>query len=344
MTIQRAKLLLAQNGIFIALAILFAGFALANPNFASLSNVSNILGQSVELALVALPLALLVISGSIDFSVGSIASLAAVSAALCMQATGSFWLGLTAGLLVGAAAGLVNGVLVAYLGFNSFVVTLGFLSIWGGLALLLSGGRGISGRDLPGEFAALASARIGPFPLTLLILVVAVALAWWVLDHTAFGKQVFATGGNRRAAILMGVPVQRVQCLLFVATGFGAALAGILLSAKVQSASPTVGTGLELDALTVVLLGGVAIAGGIGRISGVIGGVLFLRVLRNGLAFLQAPPFLQTVLIGATLVIAVALDSTVQKVVRSSWSRMRTPKSPSPTASTGSGTTSGATS
>ncbi|MFT4279713.1 ABC transporter permease [Microbacterium sp.] len=324
MNLPRLKLLLAQNGIFLALLALFAAFALTNPNFAGLPNVSNILGQSVELALVALPLALLVISGSIDFSVGSIASLATVSAAIAMRETGSFWLGVAVGLLVGAAAGVVNGILVAYWGLNSFVVTLGFLSVWGGLALLLTNGRGISGRDLPGEFAALASLKIGPFPITLAILAVAIVVAWWVLGHTAFGKQIFATGGSRRAAVLMGVPVRRVQFLLFVATGVGAALAGMLLAAKVQSASPTVGAGLELDALTVVLLGGVAITGGIGKIGAVIGGVLFLRVLRNGLAFLQAPPFLQTILIGATLVVAVALDSTVQKVVRSSWSRMRT--------------------
>lgn len=142
-----------------------------------------------------------------------------------------------------------------------------------------------------------------------------------MLNRTQFGKQVLAVGGNRRAARLMGVRVARTQFLLFAVSGLFAAFAGIMLAAKVQSASPTIGVGMELNALTVVLLGGVAFEGGIGRISNVVAGLLFFRVLNNGLIFLQASPFLQTVLIGVTLIVAVALDSTIQRIIRSSWAQ-----------------------
>ena len=120
----------------------------------------------------------------------------------------------------------------------------------------------------------------------------------------------------------MGIDVKRSRFLLFVATGAFSALAGLFLSAKVQSANPTIGSGLELEALTVVLLGGVAFEGGVGRISGVVAGLLFFRVLRAGLVFMQASPFLQTILVGATLIVAVALDSSIQKMIRSSWAKL----------------------
>lgn len=319
---EQAKILLAQNGIYIALIALIAFFGIMNPRFLTVGNFATILQQSVELGLVALPLALLIISGSINFTVGSVASLAAVSAALAMQATGSFWIGTLVGLVTGALTGVVNGILIAYFGLNPFVVTLGFLSVWAGLALLLTNGRSIPGSALPEEFRTLSRIAIGPVSLPIILLAAAVLLCWYALNHTAFGRQTMAIGGNRRAAELMGVPWQRVQFWLFVVGGIGAALAGQLLSMRVQTASPTVGVGMEFDALTVVLLGGVAIMGGYGRISGVIGGLLFFRVLRNGLAFVQAPPYLQTILVGATLVVAVALDKTIQDIVKRSWVRM----------------------
>jgi len=319
---ERLKIILAQNGTYVALVALVAFFTAMNPRFLSPGNIGTIVQQSVELGVVALPMALLIMSGSINFSVGSAASLAAVASGLTMQGSGSFWLGALVGLATGAFTGVVNGALVSYLGLNPFVVTLGFLSVWAGLALLLTNGRSIGGPELPTEFATLAKLGIGPVSLPVLAFLVMIVGSWWLLNRTAFGRQVLAVGGNRRAAELMGVPWRRVQFLLFVAGGVAAGLAGQLLAMKVQTASPIVGVGLEIDALTVCLLGGVAIAGGYGRISGVIAGLLLFRVLRNGLAFLQAPPYLQTVLIGLTLVLAVAFDSTVQRVVKSSFGKL----------------------
>lgn len=322
MNTERIKIFAAKNGIFLALIVLVAVFSILRPNFFSFANGQTILLQAAELGLIAIPAAFLIMSGTIDLSVGSIASAAGVMGGLTMAGTGSALLGFAAAFVTGIAAGALNGFLISYLGLNSFVVTLGALSVWGGFALLMSGGRTIPRSDLPESFRAIGTMKIGPVPIQIVLLVLVIALGWYVLNHTKFGKEIKAIGGNQRAARLMGVRVERSRFLLFVASGAFAALAGMMLSAKVQSANPNIGNGLELEALTVVLLGGVAFEGGVGRISGVVAGLLFFRVLRSGLVFMQASPFLQTILVGATLIVAVALDSSIQKMIRKSWARL----------------------
>lgn len=313
------KATFAKNGIFIALLLLIAFFATVNPNFLTPNNAMNVLLQVAELGIVAMPLALLLIAGVVDLSIGSIASAAAVAAALVMATTGSMWVGLGAGLAFGVVAGVINGFLVAYLGLNPIVVTLGFLSVWGGAAMLMTGGRTVTRSELPTEFQGLGSFSVGPVPLRLALLITVVAVAWYVLSRNRVGRAIYSIGSSERAAYLMGIKTTRVRFGLYVVTGLAAALAGLMLGAKVQSVSPAIGLNLEMSALTVVLLGGVAFAGGSGRIGGVIAGLLFFGVLRNGLVFMQASPFLQTVIVGLTLVIAVALDESIQRIVKKSW-------------------------
>ena len=322
MNAERIKIFTAKNGIFLALIVLVAVFSILRPNFFSFANGQSILLQAAELGLIAIPAAFLIMSGTIDLSVGSVASAAAITGGMTMSATGSTLLGFLAAIGTCILTGAINGFLVSYMGLNSFVVTLGALSVWGGFALLLSDGRTIPRAELPDAFRAIGTLKVGPVPIQIVALVLVIALGWYVLNHTKFGKEVKAIGGNERAARLMGVNVQRSRFLLFVATGAFAALAGMFLSAKVQSANPNIGSGLELEALTVVLLGGIAFEGGVGRLSGVVAGLLFFRVLRAGLVFMQASPFLQTILIGATLIVAVALDSSIQKMIRSSWAKL----------------------
>ena len=322
MNAERIKIFTAKNGIFLALIVLVAVFSILRPNFFSFANGQSILLQAAELGLIAIPAAFLIMSGTIDLSVGSVASAAAITGGMTMSTTGSTLLGFLAAIGTGILTGAINGFLVSYMGLNSFVVTLGALSVWGGFALLLSDGRTIPRAELPDAFRAIGTLKVGPVPIQIVALVLVIALGWYVLNHTKFGKEVKAIGGNERAARLMGVNVQRSRFLLFVATGAFAALAGMFLSAKVQSANPNIGSGLELEALTVVLLGGIAFEGGVGRISGVVAGLLFFRVLRAGLVFMQASPFLQAILIGATWSVGVALDSSIRKMIRSSWAKL----------------------
>jgi ribose/xylose/arabinose/galactoside ABC-type transport system permease subunit len=316
---ERAKILLAQNGIFVALLLLIVFFSTLNPRFFSFSNGETVLLQIVELGIIALPIAFIVMTGSVDLSVGSIASLTAVISGMVMNETGSPVVGIVAGLAVGLLTGAINGFLVAYFGLSSMVVTLGALSVWGGLALVITNGATVTG--LPESFRALGKAMVGPVPLQLLLLVLAIATAGYLLARHPIGRQVLAVGGNPRASHLIGINVPRVRMLLFIASGASASVAGILLSAKIQAASPTIGSGLEIQALTVVLLGGVAFSGGVGRISSVVAGLLFVGVLRNGLIILGVSPFLQTALIGATLIAGVAMDSSVQRLVNESWAK-----------------------
>lgn len=317
---NRIRLVLAQNGTLFALLVLIAAFAVLNPRFFSLQNGSTVLLQIAELGIVAIPLAFLVMAGTLDLSVGSVASLGAVVSAFTIVGTGNILLGLAVALAIGATTGAINGFLISFLGLNPLVVTLGFLSVWGGLALFLTNGATITG--MGEEFRALGLWRLGPANLQLIVLIVVLVLAWVVLNRRPFGRNVLAIGGNAHAARLMGVKVRQTRFVLFVITGMAAALVGFLLSAKLQSAPPTVGTGMEIQALTVVLLGGVAMEGGSGRISGVIAGLLFVGVLRNGLVILGVSQFLQTILIGATLVIAILLDSSIQRLMRASWNSM----------------------
>ena len=274
---RKVQFALARNGTLVGLVILIVFFNFANEHFLSLANARNI-GEAVSaLGVVSIPLALLVICGAVDLSVGSIASLAGIIGALIMRDTGSTLGGAAAGLGVGLAAGTINGILVSYLRLNSIVVTLGALSVWGGLALYVTGGRTVAG--LPDAFIDLGLIRLGGIPLEIFILAAAIIYGVLVLERLPYGRRLKAVGGNRRVAFLMGVPVQRVQFLMFVQVGIASALAGLMLSSKLAAATPITGQGLEINALTVVLLGGVAFAGGIGRISGVVAGLFFVGVL-----------------------------------------------------------------
>lgn len=316
-------LTLARNGILVAVAVMIAVFALVNVRFLSAQNVQNLVQQTAELGLIALMMALLIMAGGLDFSVGAVASLAAVVSARTMVSTGSWVLGVAAGLLVGLVAGACNGFLATYLGLNPIIVTIGALSVWSGFALLISEGRTVTG--LPTVFTDLGRFALGPVRIQVLLFVVLAVVTWLVLTRTAFGRRLLATGGNERAAHLMGVRTHRVRMSLYVATSVAAALTGMLLVAKFQSATPTLGDGLEIQAITVVLLGGVAMTGGVGRVSGVIAGLLFVSVMRNGLVILGVSEFVQIIATGAVLVLAIAFDGSVQRMVRQSWARARPP-------------------
>ena len=321
---NRLKIFVAQNSTFIALLALIAFFAAMHPRFFTFNNGQTILLQIAELGLIALPLAFLVMAGTLDLSVGSVASLAAVVSGMVMVGTGNSLLGFLAAIGVGLVAGALNGLLIAYLKLNALVITLGFLSVWGGLALFLTNGSTLTG--FPADFTALGTMSFGPISLQVIILVLVTIAAWYLLNRMPLGRNVLAIGGNSRAAHLMGINVQRTQFLLFLLTSVSAGIAGVLLSAKLHSAPPTVGTGMEIQALTVVLLGGVALEGGAGRISGVLAGLLFVGVLRNGLVIMGVSQFLQTILIGATLVVAVLLDGSVQRLLKRTWSNLAVPQ------------------
>lgn len=312
-TPERLRLMLVQNGVLIALILLIVLFAVVNPRFLSVANLQTIVLQISELGLIALPVAFLIMQANVDLSVGSVATLSAVAGGLAMVGSGSPIVGILVGIGVGALAGLLNGALISVLGLNSFVVTLGFMSAWGGLALFLTNGKTISG--LPTAFTDLGSLTLFGVRIQIILLVLAVIIAWYALNHTTRGREILAVGGNLRASQLMGLKVHRIRVTTYVVTGAVSGFVGLMLAAKLGAVSPVVGEGMELSALTVVLLGGVAFEGGSGRIRSVLYGLVFVGVLNNGLVILGISAYIQTILVGLTLVLAVALDRGIQQAV-----------------------------
>lgn len=326
MTLQHVGRFAARNGTFIGLIGIVIVFSVLSDVFLSARNLEVVARQVAELGIICIPLALLVISGSIDLSVGSIATMGGIIAAKVMVATGSPLLGIAAGLGFGYGAGILNGVLISYFRLNPIVITLGFLSVWGGASRLLTNGSTVIG--LPASFTDFGALRIFGLPIQVLALALATLVGWWILNKHSFGRQLYAVGGNERAAFLMGVKVQRVRFWMHAHVGGAAALAGIMLTAKLYAAPATLGSGLELTALTVVLLGGVAFAGGAGRISGVLSGLFFVGVLQNGLVITGTSQFLQQVFVGTTLVLAIALDQALSRYVRAGWQQNVAPEQP----------------
>ncbi|MDX6585296.1 MAG: ribose transport system permease protein [Solirubrobacterales bacterium] len=314
---RQVRYAVARNGTLLGLILLVVFFSVENSHFLTWSNAKNI-GQAVSvLGVIAIPLALLVITGGIDLSVGSVASMTGILAAKVMVSTGSTLVGVLAGLAFGLSAGVLNGFLVSYLNLNSIVVTLGALSVWGGMALYLTEGQTVAG--LPESFTNFATTTIFGIPIEIFVLLVVIALGWFVLNRLPFGRRLYSVGGNERAAFLMGVPVRRVRFLMFVGVGLAASVGGLMVTSKLAAATPTTGQGLEINALTVVLLGGVAFAGGMGRISGVVAGLFFVGTLQNGLVVTGTSQFLQQVFIGLTLIAAVALDDTIRQFAHRAW-------------------------
>jgi ribose/xylose/arabinose/galactoside ABC-type transport system permease subunit len=314
---KRLQFFLARNGTLIGLVLLVVIFTALNPSFLTWRNAKNIAQAVSELGVVAVPLALLVISGAVDLSIGSVASMAGIVSGQVMLSTNSTVLGILAGLILGAVAGMINGALVCYANLNSIVVTLGSLSAWGGLALYVTNGQTVAG--LPDAFTGLAEITILGIPLEIFVLAAAIAYGLVILARMPYGRRLYAVGGNSRASFLMGVPVRWVRFLMFVQVGIAAAVGGLMLSSKLSAATPISGQGLELSALTVVLLGGVAFAGGVGRISGVAAGLFFVGVLRDGLVVTDTSQFLQQVFQGLTLIAAVAIDDTIRQFAHRSW-------------------------
>jgi len=308
---------LRQSGTLIGFAVIVAGFALALPDtFLTARNLINISQQLSMLAVVAATMTIVMVMTDFDLSVGSTASLAGIVAAVVFAAGYPVWIGLAAALCVGLLGGLFNGFLVAVIGILPFVATLGTLTVFSGAAFLISGGKTIYGRDIPKGFADFARGGVPldgigltglklPF-LTLTALAV-IGVTWVLLEHTTFGRRLYAIGGNAEAAMLAGLRVRRLRMIAFGLTGLGAAGAGLMYAARVASANPTQGSGLMLDAIAAVFLGMTMTRMGEPRVGATLVGVLLLGVLDNGLTQMKVDSYVREILVGAIVIVAVSI-------------------------------------
>jgi ribose/xylose/arabinose/galactoside ABC-type transport system permease subunit len=305
--------LFVSNALLLGLIGLSSFFATQSSAFLAVGNFRIIAENSSILGVAVVTSAFLILAGHLDLSIGSTVGLSATLTALAV--VNWHWnpaAAMALAIAAGAGVGVVNGFLCAVLGWSPIIVTLGMLGVVRGMTLIITEDQ-VFGLGSP--FTTIATGRVAGVPILVLTALGFFAVGWMFLVMTPWGRYVYAVGVNPQAAFLSGLPVRLLPFFLYVATGASAGVAGILFVSRLDGVSPAdVGTGLELNALTAILLGGVAFAGGRGKLSGVFIAVLFLGVLQDGLILMNVQPFIQTLAQGLALVGAAGLDVVAQRL------------------------------
>jgi ribose transport system permease protein len=291
----------------LTLLVLCAFTALATNRFLSPLNLTNILVQSSIMAVIALGMTFVIIGGGFDLSVGSTVALSGCIAALVMVKAGLV-LGIVAGIAAGVFVGLINGVVIALLGVNAFITTLGTMVLVRGVVFLITAGAPVGDEGLPSSFVAFGSERFLGIHYLVWVPAVLLVLLSWVMHNTPHGRRIYAVGGGRDASYLSGIPVQRVIASTYVWCGTLAGIAGVMLAARLQSGQPTAGEFYELTAIAAVVLGGAALHGGEGTLYKSVIGVFIMVVLGNSLNLLNVDSYWQRVAVGAVIIAAAAAD------------------------------------
>jgi ribose transport system permease protein len=274
--------------------------------FLNWSNLSQVIRALSFIAIMGVGQAVVIITGGIDLSVGSVLGLSGVVTAVLLNDNVGIPLAILAGVLVGLAAGVLNGVVITRAKLPPFIVTLGMMSIARGLAFAITGGETI--RSLPPGFLVVGQGEILGLPVPILAMALLAAGVGFLLRSTPWGRYAYAIGGNEEAALLSGVSVSRVKIAVYALCGLAAGIAGVLFTSRFGVGQSTAGLGYELDVVAAAVIGGVSLTGGRGTILGVIIGSLLMGILRNGLVLLDVSAYWQQVAIGLVIVLAVILD------------------------------------
>lgn len=299
--------LLSWETLLVVVAVaIFVLNSLASPYFLNAWSLSDLTFNFVEKGLIALAMALLIISGEIDLSVASIIALASTFMGMALQAGADTPMLVVVGLGVGLACGAFNGILVTRLGLPSIVVTIGTMSLFRGIAYIILGDQAY--RGYPSSFAFFGQGYVGwVISFELVLFAVMAVVFWFVLHRTTFGRTVFVIGNNPVAAAFSGVRVERVKFILFCLTGLMAGVASVLLTSRLGSTRPSIAQGFELEVVTMVVLGGVAILGGSGSIVGVVLAALIMGLVTFGLGLLNVPGIVMSIFTGSLLIVVIAL-------------------------------------
>lgn len=305
---------ITQSELFLlicALLVLCVIVYILKPVFLSYRNIMNILRQVSLTAICGFGMTLIILLGEIDLSVGSQQAVAGLASVVVLNRTGNTFLAVIAALACGALVGAINGMLVTRMKLNSLIATLGTMAIWRGLCMVLTDAVSIQ-TQVP-AFAELGTGYLGPVPIPVVIAFFLFLIIYYVLNHTPFGRKIYAIGGNAEAARLAGIPVEKIKMIVYVVAGVMTMLSGVLLASRMSSAQPTAGTGFEMVVISSVILGGVSMAGGSGSIAGALIGMLILGVLQNGLTLLDVSSFWQDISRGLVIILAVYLDNVRKK-------------------------------
>lgn len=322
--IQTLKALIRVYGIVLVLILMILIISLLNPRFLGLTNIFNVLSQAAIYGILALGMTFVITSQGIDLSVGSVLALSGCIMASVAQVSSAvpkyfpnmpqmpLIVPLAAALLVGAAAGAVNGWLIAVTQIPPFIATLGMYTVARGLVLVYTGGTPIS--SLSEGFNSIGQGKIfGYIPIAVLVYIVMIIISWILMHNTKFGKAVYALGGNKRAAEISGINVKATLILVYVYCGLLAGVAAIVYAGRAGSMHPSAATGYELTAIAATTVGGTSHTGGIGTIWGALIGALLISVLRNGLTLLSVSSYWQQIAEGVIIVAAVIVDMRKNK-------------------------------
>jgi len=292
--------------ILVALIVAFA--VMTNGKSVTTANASNILLQSATRGIASIGQAFVILTAGIDLSVGGMATLAGMVAASMMTGGSGFPAGAIAlMILVGIAVGAGNGALVSRVRMPALIVTLASWQMLDGIAYLHCGGYPIG--NLPDAIAFTGQGKVGQLPVPAIIFIAVAAVAYLVLNHTAFGRSIYAVGGNPVSAWLSGVKTPNITFMVYLISGLCSALAGLIITSRLMSGSLLGATGLELDSIAAVVIGGVSLAGGRGTLIGVVLGVFIMGVINNGMNLMVVPAAYQKIVKGIIIVVAVAVDS-----------------------------------
>lgn len=297
-----------EYAALVAIILLGIVFSILVPEyFLTWNNFTNILLQTSTVAIVAIGQALVITTGQFDLSLGQIVCVTSIIGAILMKNYGmNTWLALLIVLIMGALLGLANGVLFAYCGIPAFIATLGIQNICRGSAKLLTNATPIP--RLPEDMAFIGRGYVGPIPFSVIIMVLLYIVIQFVSKKTKLGRNLYAIGGNSEAAFFAGINIKRYYCVAFMMAGIFAALGGIVLMSRLNSVSITNGNLYEFDAVIASIIGGISLTGGKGKIIGAMFGAIFLILFFNGMTMLNVDPFIQDVLKGVVLIVAIGLD------------------------------------
>ncbi|MFE3973988.1 MULTISPECIES: ABC transporter permease [unclassified Peribacillus] len=295
-------------GPLLALILLFIVITVLNPSFMEPNNILNLLRQTSINALIAFGMTFIILTGGIDLSVGSILALSSALMAGMMVSGLDPILAILVGILLGAIMGVINGILVSKGKMAPFIVTLATMTIFRGLTLVYTDGKPITGIGDSVMFQMLGRGYFLGLPVPAVVMIIAFMILWFLLHKTSFGRKTYAIGGNEKASRISGIKVDRVKVAIYGLAGTMAAIAGAILTSRLNSAQPTAGQSYEMDAIAAVVLGGTSLSGGKGRLFGTLVGVLIIGTLNNGMNLLGVSSFYQQVVKGAVILIAVLLD------------------------------------
>jgi len=284
-----------------------------SPFFLNAQNISRTSSDFMEIGLMMLPMVFVIITGNIDLSVASILGMSASLMGLLYNSGVNIWIAALSGLVIGTLGGLLNGLLIARVRLPALVVTLGTYAFYRGLAYVFLGDQ--AARDYPAAFTYLGQGKLPGtlIPFSVVLFVVLAIIFGIVLHRTVFGRYLFVIGNNQEAAIYSGVPVARIKIIIFTLSGFMAALAGLILAARFGSTRPDIGTGLELTVITVAVLGGVDINGGVGTMSGAVLSLILIGLMRFGMGLVNIQGQVQGVAIGLLLILSILVPNVVRQ-------------------------------